>query len=390
MLKAGRISLALCASSLLLSLLVAVAQAGEPATVTVRVEGLNQTLLPATQVTTTAAPVIDDGNPAHACIGTSAMGALQLATNWSGPWYAGSSEYEIFSIAGETHMFEEGAPANYYWSFWLNETESSKGACGVEMHNGDRLLFFPACYGEACPHNPALPLGIEAPASANVAEPVAVTVDRYSESGTPSPVEGARVEGAQEAKITAAGGHATLSFATPGEYTLRVSAPETVRTETTICVHNGNDGNCGTSAPALSAKSTSSTGTVAAIPYKGPYALVADPTSPIDGRRYARGEAPRVLSGTVSAHSAVTSVSLELRREYRGRCFSYEGQRERFLATRCGQGGSFKVSSDGSFSYLLPSALAPGRYVLDIKASDAAGNLTALARGTSRIVFYVR
>ena len=64
--------------------------------------------------------------------------------------------------------------------------------------------------------------------------------------------------------------------------------------------------------------------------------------------------------------------------------------RERFLRARCAEGSFFKVSTTGSFSYLLPSALQPGRYVLDIKASDAAGNTTTLARGTSRIVFYVR
>jgi hypothetical protein len=58
--------------------------------------------------------------------------------------------------------------------------------------------------------------------------------------------------------------------------------------------------------------------------------------------------------------------------------------------TRCGSGAFFKVSSTPSFSYLLPGALARGRYVLDIQATDAAGNRTSLARGTSRTVFYVR
>ena len=33
--------------------------------------------------------------------------------------------------------------------------------------------------------------------------------------------------------------------------------------------------------------------------------------------------------------------------------------------------------------------LPPGRYVLNLAASDAAGNQTTLARGSSRIVFYV-
>jgi hypothetical protein len=60
------------------------------------------------------------------------------------------------------------------------------------------------------------------------------------------------------------------------------------------------------------------------------------------------------------------------------------------MSARCGEGSFFNVSSDGVFSYLLPSALAPGRYVLDIEAADVAGNHTTLARGTSRTVFYVR
>jgi hypothetical protein len=38
----------------------------------------------------------------------------------------------------------------------------------------------------------------------------------------------------------------------------------------------------------------------------------------------------------------------------------------------------------------MPFALGRGEYVLDIEATDAAGNHTTLARGTSRIRFYVR
>ena len=96
-----------------------------------------------------------------------------------------------------------------------------------------------------------------------------------------------------------------------------------------------------------------------------------------------------MLTGSVLAHTALASVSIELRRSYRGRCHAYDGIRERFVAARCGRGSFFKVSTEPSFSYLLPSALPAGRYVLDIEATDAAGNRTRLARGTSRIVFYV-
>ncbi len=110
----------------------------------------------------------------------------------------------------------------------------------------------------------------------------------------------------------------------------------------------------------------------------------------IDGHVYGRGAAPRVLAGTILAHSGVSTISLELRRQYKGRCFAYEGVRERFQRAGCGHGSFFKVSGNSAFSYLLPSVLAPGRYVLDIEASDLAGNRTTLARGTSRVVFYVR
>jgi hypothetical protein len=82
-------------------------------------------------------------------------------------------------------------------------------------------------------------------------------------------------------------------------------------------------------------------------------------------------------------------VSLRLRRSYRGRCYGFDGASVRFVRSRCGQGSFFKVSKSSAFSYLLPAALARGRYVLDVQATDAAGNKTSLARGSSRIVFYV-
>jgi hypothetical protein len=362
--------------------------------VTVRVEGLTETKLLPTQVTTAAAPFSHDGNPAHSCPGTSALNALQLATggNWGGPWSSGFKQYEIYSIEGELHEFELGAPANYFWSFWLDEKEATAGACEKEVQPGDRVLFFPSCYGEKCPPAPA-PLGIEAPLGAEVGETAQVTVRRYGPKGEASPVEGASVTGGSGVSPTTdAVGHTTVTFSAPGNATLRVSAPGTVRTEATVCVHKGNDGTCGTAGPSGSS-SGGGTGGVAgyrSTPYTGPYAVVAKAVGVIDSHVYSRQHAPRLLAGTVLAHTSVASVSLELRRSYKGHCFAYDGVSIRFRRARCGRGTFFKVSTMSSFSYLLPSALAPGRYVLDIEATDAAGNHTKLARGTSRVVFYVR
>ena len=140
-----------------------------------------------------------------------------------------------------------------------------------------------------------------------------------------------------------------------------------------------------------SGSSTASAPAVAAHgPYRGPYALVARQAGVIEGQVFRRGQGPRLLTGKILAHNVVTSVSLELRRLYKARCYAYDGTTERFRSARCGQGSFFKVSTSGLYSYLLPERLKPGRYVLDVQATDVAGNHTTLARDTSRLVFHVR
>ncbi len=389
MLLAGPIALVLlvCAPAAL---------AGTPASVTVRVEGLTETKLASTLVTTTTAPVVKDGVEADSCPGTSALGALQLATagNWSGPWDATENQYEIFGIEGETHEFEESSSANYYWSFWLNNKEATVGACDAELESGDQVLFFPACYGTTCPTPEPTPLAIEAPATANSGEAVNVTVKQYNTKGEASPAVGASVAGGAATAVTDSQGHATLTFIGDATDTLRVSGaadgPPAIRTETTICVHEGNDGTCGTIAP----KPTPISIPNSSIPSKletVQKAPAAKASSVREGHVYSRNHAPRVLSGKILSNEAVTSISIMLQRSYKGHCWAYSGVRERLQRVRCGHGSFFKVSSGGSsFSYLLPSKLPRGRYVFDIEASNAAGEHTALHRGSSSIVFYVK
>jgi hypothetical protein len=362
-----------------------------PATVTVRVEGATQTLVPATGVTTTPEPVSGDGNPAHSCPGSSALGALALASGgqWTGTWYESFHAWAVESVMGESHTFESGS----FWDFWLDHKESFVGLCEAEPEGGSEVLLFPCPASGTCPS----PLGIEAPVAANVGEPVSVKVIAYSASGTSSPVAGASVADGTGTVTTGADGRALVAFPAAGTATLVASAPETVRDEATVCVHDGEDGTCGTSAPhAPGAPSPPATHTpeptsgVLGATYRGPYALVAAVGSVRNGHTYTRAGAPRLLSGTIQSHSAVTSVSLKLRRSYRGRCYAYDATRARFVRAHCGSGQFFNAASGAAFSYLLPRRLAPGRYVLDVEALDVAGNRTTLARGTSRIVFYVR
>jgi hypothetical protein len=372
--------------------------AGAPAAVTVRVEGLTETKLPPTLVTTTATNVVKDGNTADFCTGTSAIGALQLATagSWSGPWEAKFNQYSIYTIAGETHEFEESSPDNYYWSFWLDNKEATIGACEAELQTGDQVLFFPACYGPSCPTPAPTPLAIEAPPTANVGENVAVTVKQYSSEGNVTPAAGANVTGGGTSATTDSQGHATLRFSASATDTLRVSGaaegPPAIRTEAAICVHEGNDGTCGTNVATATNQGTGvGKKALPLLPYKGPYAIVARGTGLRDGHVYSHRHAPRVLTGTLTSHAGVTSISIRLRRLWNGRCWAYSGKLERFVKERCGRGSFFSIATArSSFSYLLPSKLPPGRYVYDIRATDSVGNHTALDRGTSRIVFYVK
>jgi hypothetical protein len=391
MLSSRRTFKALLAAFLLLIATASVAQAVGPASVTVRVEGSEHTLLAPTTVTTSAAPVDKDGHAADTCSGTSAAGALEQATagNWGGTWF--KIGYSVESILGETHAFEAGAPANYFWGYWLDNKPSAVGVCEGELSSGESVLLFPECFSEsgACPASPN-PLGIVAPAATEPGSPITVAVTSYANAnGAPSAATGATVAGGGATATTDTSGHATFALSETGNVQLRVSAPDSVRSETTVCVHRGNDGNCGTTGPTAS-PSSGVLGATTRAAYKGPYAVVARAAGILDGHVYPRAKAPRLLRGTTLAHTQIASVSLRLRRSFRGRCSAYDGTSERFVRTRCGSGGFFKVATTPSFSYLLPGALQRGRYVLDLEATDTDGNRTSLARGSSRVVFFVR
>ncbi|HEY2180964.1 MAG TPA: carboxypeptidase-like regulatory domain-containing protein [Solirubrobacteraceae bacterium] len=391
MLSFRRSSKALLFACLLSLVFTALARGAVPATVTVRIEGTSQTLLPTTSVTTNGAVVEKDGNPEHTCSGASAAGALEQATSgrWSGEWFKGIG-YSVETLLAETHAFQPGAPANFFWTYWLDNKPSSVGICEGELGSGESILFFPECFSEvgACPASPN-PLGLSAPVVSEQGAPIAVSVTSYANaSGAASPGAGVTVSGGGATATTDASGHATLSLSQTGTVVLQASAPGSVRDESTVCVHNGNDGNCGTQAPSGSSTTTSTA--AVAPPYKGPFAIVAKTSDVLDDHVYAPSNSPRLLSGAIAAHAPVASVSLRLRRSYRGRCWAYNGVSERFVRVRCGRGSFFAVSKAPTFSYLLPAALARGRYVLDIEATDAAGNRTSLARGSTRIVFYVR
>lgn len=402
------LSAALSASILLCALVLCApgARASGPATVTVRAVGLNDTsVLPLSTVTTNETRVSAAGHPEDTCSGTSALGALQLASDgqWTGKWYG--SSYLVEGIREAILTTPE------YWSFWLNNRyQESAGLCETQLANGDQILLFPECFPEKgeCEGQAKPPrvLAIEIAPIVEAKQPVPVRVVAYPNpnahepaNGEPMPVEGASIVDSEGQTLTDEDGHATLTFSLDSTFTLRATGPEGegIPAEATVCVHEGNDGACGTPAiskftfeapPSSTVTNTGQQTTPSVSSQKG---IALSATGVLQGHHYPRSRAPRVLSGAVFSSSTITSLSLRLQRAYGKRCFDYNGARESFQRERCSRQASFfKIKHNGSsFSYLLPRRLPPGRYLLELKATDSSGDRTELVRGSTQITFYV-
>ena len=405
MLTYRRFSMALGAVLLLSLSLVPSVFASQPSTVTVRVVGLTgTTLLPQTSVTTTATPIEPEAG--HACSGTSAGGALYDAVrgNWVVKYE--SFGYAIDGIQGLNFpSFSPTSPPDAYWSFWLNDAPATEGACGQELESGDDIVFFAQCIelGTDCPTSANAPqhfLTETAPAasSVQVGTPVAVSVGSQSaETGAKESLpSGVTVSAGSISATPNAQGVATLTLPSVGTYTIEASAPGSVPSDShTVCVHNGNDGTCGTqlllyACATQSAPSAGCVGPAIVPPQQSAVTAVAGGVKA--GHVYSKRKAPRILKGTVNvpADAALKEVRISLVRRKGKRCFAFNGSKERFVKSRCGASKFFSVGDTESFSYLLPAALPAGHYVYDIEAVDASGHATKLVAGVSHVVFYVK
>ncbi len=382
-----RLTGALCAAAVAAGALGAAVASAVP--VTFRVEGPSSTLVPQSGVDTIAGSFTHDGNPSHTCPYRSAGGVLELGTagNWTGSYDTGLGDYFIKTIKGVS------PGSNQYWTLWYNHTPAQSGACGQAVNSGDDVLYFVDCYGMNCPHagNGYAVLGESVPASAQAGAPVTVSVTSYdAASGAPTPAVGATVSAGQVSATTDSQGRATLTFPTSGSVTVQATAADSIRSEThSLCVHNGSDGLCGTTAPAAPAN-PSQANPVGVVPSQGPAPQGAGSVATGEGaiplslaaprllglvnhRRHRRGRAPRVLRGTVDTRSPLRGVQLELTRRTGRACSYYSACVERFVGARCNGGRFFAVGSSSVFSYLLPAVLGHGHYVLEAKAVDAAG-----------------
>jgi hypothetical protein len=346
-------------------------------TVNVRVEGENGTLLERTRVTLSGEPV--PGNTG--CDGDSAGAAIEAAVG--GNWDRAPGGFSN-TILGETHDFSRSD----YWAEWLDGGSGYKrggGICTDDVKDGDEVLMLVDVppYGEGSTTEIPLSLrGLLAQVATGTEVTVTVvgarTTTQYGDpgDGTDSPVAGATVSGGGVSAVSGADGRATLSFDKAGTVTLKAAKAGDVP----------------------SAGEIVSVTDTPAPPAPPVTPAVADTVAPLgriagirNGQRFKRKRAPRTLHGSVAADpSGLRAVKLSLTRSAGGRCQLYSPTRERFRNSRCGRRVNFSIGDREDWSYLLPRRLGKGRYVLDVIAVDKAGNRDRLARGRSRMVFFVR
>lgn len=350
------------AAGLVVTVLAAAPAHAAPVTVNLRIEGPTSTIFEGpvtTDVRTFHFTSGADTGP-HQCDGTTTGGTSPSAVPTRGaalaqaadtaPFASDGTWFDAFgpsfsTVAGQSVAFDPAT--NKFLAEFKNGSFASVGACADPISTGDDVLF---AYTDG--NEPLLKLA--GPARA---QPGQAVTARVVDTGTGNPVAGASVDG----HTSGADGLVTVGpFTTTGDHDLKATKTGTVRSNRLrVCVTNGSDGACGSVVPSPP-DTTAPTATIAGIR---------------NGQHFSRKKAPRELHGTVTADpSGLWAVKIRLTRKLGNTCWYFSGSKERFLKRTCGKQYAFKVGDQPTWSYLLPSRLPRGSYVLDTYAIDNAFN----------------
>jgi hypothetical protein len=347
-------------AGVMLILAPAAAASTSPPKVFVRVEGAGATLLAQTQVQTTPSGTVK-GN---ACSGSSAAGALDLATagHWSGSYSAKFKDYLVGTILGETPT------GNNFWTLWINGRSSSTGACSTHLHPGDHELWFDCVADQNfnCTDNP---LSLSVPAVVRIGRPVTAKVTQLDGFGHSAPYPGAAVFGRGVSAVSGSGGTVRLIPRQAGVITLQATRSGATPSDPVfVCVYRSSASECGSAS-------------------NGPRVHVVG----IHEHQVFR-HGPRVLRGTAGPDPAgLTDVSFSLLRHGpHHRCSYLDAGSASWHRSSCtAKPPRFSIGASATWSYLLPGALPRGGYRLTVVATDGNGRQTKLVAGSSVIDFKV-
>ena len=382
---------------LLASIVLAVCASPAAASVSVRVSAVGPTSLPRTAVTMPGAAPQQDGHDCSVGTAGAALDAAVGTPHWSAHWDSTYQQLVLDSIYGESHPFG----SHLFWAVYVDGRSALYGACDQPVSDGQYVQFVALCdpYDPPAAGTPCFgePLQLQAPASAAPGGALDVTVtesqtDINTGATTIVPSSGATVTAGGSQAATDGQGHASLTPAGRGPVTVTATKGNRVDDSATTCLSDGADGYCGSSAPvAPPCVHDGDDGLCGTPDHKASHGFI---TSIREHQHFRRGHGPRELRGTSDPDpSGLKDVRLRLTRNDRGRCSAFSGAKLRFVRMkRCGarRGSWFSAGSEADWSYLLPRALGRGRYVLDLKTIDGAGNTdTRLARTRNRVVFFV-
>lgn len=379
----------LWALSPLLLALIAIASfacqqvAANPADVGVQVEGRAATTFEGT-VTTDAKTITNSGvmadcegsvdNPGPTMTTALDDASIKGGFVWTSSYFG---DFFINSIGSDANNFDK----NESWFYWLNHKLADVGGCQIPVHSGDQVLYAITSYdSNTYLPGPTLSLSSEVN-KVRVGGSLGVSVISYDSGGNPSPAANAVVAGGDGISTTTDDGLANVKFSQEGVTTLKAEKTGSIRSNAIkICASADGNGDCG------GVTLGSSSGSAVAA------ALVADkfaPTGRIALKRRYRSSGPRILSGTVSDQgSGIESVSLRLRRKFRGSCYRYDFKDERFKRG-CRDGQYLQVGSSENWSYQLARAPRRALYRVDLRVVDKAGNVSAVHPGVNQFYFRV-
>ena len=201
---------------------------GAGSSVTVRVEGLKHTLLPATVAHTESGSITKAGAPKGACPGSAAIGYFDTATHhkWGGSFSSGLG-VEVTNVLGETHKF---SAKGFYWGIWVNDKFASAGLCSLKLKPGDQLLLAPAPGSGT-----TFPILLSAPATAKVGQPFVVKASYFKTvKGKAKALAGVKVT--DGVKTTDKNGATTVTAHKAGKVTVTATLKGFIRAEATVKV----------------------------------------------------------------------------------------------------------------------------------------------------------
>lgn len=352
-------------------------------------------------------------------------GSVLMAAKASGLTLTGtfSTQYgnPTFSTINGTSVAFDSSTSKYLGEF-ENGTPAAHGACGDPISANEQVLFGFSAFGDNV-------LALTGPSAVTSGTPFTVSTTDAASPGTGltgatirsfNPSDGTLGSTLADNTTTSAvqiclSGSGTRSLKAERSGSVRSNALTVTVTGSGSC-SNGSGGGSGGSGATTTDPGSPSGGTDPGVtpPADTPPlpAVPLDVTAPrsviagiANGAVFAKGKGPRELRGAVGEAastrggklvadpSGIREIKLRLARTVGKRCFSFSGKSERFRGAHCGVASAsfFSIGAKSPWRYLLPTRLPRGSYVLDVKATDRAGNTDKAVRlGSNRVRFVVR